>query len=48
MKSIQQQAKAKRQEIRQKEQSLEKEGRKRKGKKPKDPTGDPDSKAQRN
>jgi transposase len=52
MKSLEQQAKAeanaKREEIRQKELSLEKEGRKRRGKKPKEPTGDPDSKAQRN
>jgi transposase len=52
MTSLEQQAKAeadaKRQEIRQKELSLEKEGRTRKGKKPKEPTGDPDSKAQRN
>ena len=52
MKSLEQQAKveadAKREEIRQKELSLEKEGSKRKGKKPKEPTDDPDSKAQRN
>ncbi len=52
MKSLEQQAKAeadaKREEIRQKELSLAKEGRKRKGKKPKEPTDDPDSKAQRN
>jgi hypothetical protein len=52
MKSLEQQAKAeadaKRQEIRQKELSLEKEGRKRKGKKPKEPSDAPDSKAQRN
>ena len=52
MKSLEQQAKAeadaKREEIRRKELSLEKEGRKRKGKKPKEPTDDPDSKAQRN
>ncbi len=52
MKSLEQQAKAeadaKRQGIRQKELSLEKEGRKRRGKKPKEPTDDPDSKAQRN
>ena len=52
MQSLEQQAKAeadaKRQEIRKKELSLEKEGRKRKGKKPKEPTDDPDSKAQRN
>jgi hypothetical protein len=41
-------AEAKRQEIRQKELSLEREGRQRKGKKPKEPTGEPDSKAQRN
>jgi transposase len=52
MTSLEQQAQAeaeaKRQEIRQKELSLEREGRKRKGKKPKEPTGEPDSKAQRN
>jgi transposase len=52
MKSLEQQAKAmadaKREEIRQKELSLAKEGSKRKGKKPKELTGDPDSKAQRN
>jgi transposase len=52
MKSLEDQAKseadAKREEIRQKELSLAKEGRKRKGKKPKEPTDDPDSKAQRN
>ena len=52
MKSLVDQAKAeadaKRQEIRQKELSLKKEGRKRKGKKPKEPSDDPDSKAQRN
>ena len=52
MKSLEQQAKAeadaKRREIRQKEQSLQKRGIKRKGKKPKEPTGVPDSKAQRN
>jgi transposase len=52
MKSLEQQAKAeadaKREEIRQKDLSLEKEGSKRRGKKPKEPTGDPDSKAQRN
>ena len=52
MKSLEQQAKAeadsKREEIRQKELSLAKEGSKRRGKKPKEPTDDPDSKAQRN
>jgi transposase len=52
MKSLEQQAKAeadaKRQEIRRKELSLEKEGRKRRGKKPKEPADDPDSKSQRN
>ena len=52
MKSLEQQAQAeadaKRGEIRQKERSLEKEGRKRKGKKPKEPTDEPDAKAQRN
>jgi len=52
MKSLEDQAKveadAKREEIRQKELSLKKEDRKRKGKKPKEPTDDPDSKAQRN
>ena len=52
MKLLEQQAKAeadtKRQEIRQKELSLERQGLKRKGKKPKEPTDDPDSKVQRN
>lgn len=52
MKSLEDQAKAeadaKRQEIRQKELSLEKQGLKRKGKTPKEPTDDPESKAQRN
>jgi transposase len=52
MKSLEQQAKvaadAKREDIRQKELSLAKEGIKRRGKKPKEPTDDPDSKAQRN
>jgi transposase len=52
MTSLEQQAQveaeAKRQEIRQKELSLEKEGRKRKGTKPKEPSDDPDPKAQRN
>jgi len=52
MKSLEQEAKAKadakREEIRLKELSLQKEGKKRKGKKPKDPSDEPDSKAQRN
>jgi hypothetical protein len=52
MTSLEQQAQAeaeaRRQEMRQKELSLEREGRTRKGKKPKEPTGEPDSKAQRN
>jgi transposase len=52
MKSLEDRAKAeadaKRAEIRQKELSLKKEGRKRKGKKPKEPTDEPDSRAQRN
>ncbi len=41
-------ADGKREEIRLKEQTLEKEGRKRKGKKPKDPSDKPEPKAQRN
>ena len=52
MESLEQEAKAKadakREEIRLKELSLQKEGEKRKGKKPKDPSDKPDSKAQRN
>jgi len=52
MKSLEDQAKAeadaKRQEVRQKELSLEKNGVKRKGKKPKEPSDAPDPKAQRN
>lgn len=52
MKSLEQQAKAeadtKRQEIHQKELSLERQGLKRRGNKPKEPTDNPDSKAQRN
>jgi transposase len=52
MKSLEADSKAeadgKREEIRLKEQTLEKEGRKRKGKKPKDPSGKPEPKAQRN
>jgi len=52
MESLEQQAeaeaKAKREEIQQKELSLQKEGKNRKGKKPKDPGDKPDSKAQRN
>lgn len=42
------QAEAKRQAIRDKEESLQEEGGKRKGKKPKDPSGTPEKKAQRN
>lgn len=42
------QAEAKRQEIRQKEQALQMEGKKRKGKKPKEPSDKPDPKSQRN
>jgi len=41
-------ADAKRQKIRQKEQALQKEGKKRKGKKPKEPSDKPEPKAQRN
>jgi transposase len=52
MKSIEADSKAeadgKREEIRLKEQALEKEGKKRKGKKPKDPSDKPEPKAQRN
>ena len=52
MESLEQQAKAeadaKRRQIRQKEQSLKEQGIKRRGKKPKEPTDDPDPKAQRN
>ena len=52
MKSLEADSKAeadvKREEIRLKEQTLEKEGRKRKGKKPKDPSDKPEPKAQRN
>jgi transposase len=52
MKSLEADSKAeadgKREEIRLKGQTLEKEGRKRKGKKPKDPSGKPEPKAQRN
>lgn len=52
MKSIEADSKAeaegKREEIRLKEQALEKEGRKRKGKKPRDPSDKPEPKAQRN
>jgi len=52
MKSLEQEAKCeaqgKREETRLKELSLQKEGKKRKGKKPKDPGDKPDSKAQRN
>jgi len=42
------QAEAKRQAIRDKEESLQEQGRKRKGKKPKDPSDTPEKKAQRN
>jgi transposase len=52
MKSLEADSKAeadgKREEIRLKGQTLEKEGRKRKGKKPKDPSDKPEPKAQRN
>lgn len=52
MKSLEADSKAeagvKREEIRLKEQTLEKEGRKRKGRKPKDPSDKPGPKAQRN
>ncbi len=52
MESIKQEAKArsdaKRREIAEKEQSLKERGQKRKGKKPKEPSDDPDPKAQRN
>jgi transposase len=52
MKSLEQEAKAnaqaKREETRLKELTVQKEGKKRKGKKPKDPSDKPDSKAQRN
>jgi transposase len=52
MESLEQEAKAeadaKRQEMRQKELSLKEQGIKRKGKKPKEPTDEPDPKAQRN
>lgn len=52
MKSLEAEAKAKadakRQEIQQKEQALQKEGKKRRGKKPKDPSDKPEPKAQRN
>jgi transposase len=52
MKSLEADSKAeadvKREEIRLKEQTLEKEGKKRKGKKPKDPSDKPEPKAQRN
>jgi transposase len=52
MESIEQQARveadAKRRQIRQKEQSLKEQGIKRRGKKPKEPTDDPDPKTQRN
>ena len=52
MKSLEADSKAeadgKREEIRLKEQTLEKEGRKRKGKKPKDPSDKPEPKAQHN
>jgi transposase len=52
MKSIEADSKAeadgKREEIRLKEQALEKEGKKRKGKKPRDPSDKPEPKAQRN
>jgi len=41
-------AQAHREQIRQKEEALEKEGRKRRGKKPKEPSAKPDPKAQRN
>jgi len=41
-------ADAKRKEIQQKEHALQKEGKKRRGKKPKDPSGKPEPKAQRN
>ena len=41
-------AEGKREEIRLKEQTLEKEGRKRKGRKPRDPSDKPEPKAQRN
>ena len=52
MKSLEAEAKeqadAKREAIKAKEQELKKEGRKRKGKKPKEPSDKPDKKAQRN
>lgn len=52
MKSLEAEAKtkadAKRKELQQKEQALQKEGEKRRGKKPKDPSGKPEPKAQRN
>ncbi len=52
MKSLEADSKAeadvKREEIRLKERTLEKEGKKRKGKKPKDPSDKPEPKAQRN
>lgn len=42
------QAEAKRKAIKAKDEELEKEGKKRRGKKPKDPSGKPEKKAQRN
>lgn len=42
------QAEQRREEIRQQEEALEKEGKKRRGRKPKEPTDTPDPKAQRN
>jgi hypothetical protein len=52
MQSLEQEAKAeaeaKRQEIHKREQALQKEGKKRKGKKPKEPGDKPEAKAQRN
>jgi transposase len=52
MQSLEQEAKAeaeaKRQAIRQKGQALQREGKKRKGKKPKEPSDKPEAKAQRN
>jgi len=52
MESLREEAKAnadaKREEIRLKELSVQKEGKRRKGKKPKDPSDEPDPKAQRN